>query len=555
MDTPKISFYSLITRFYKLIKKSRVFFLVVLLSLPGVFPLLKSGFFPTQDGDNLLIRFADFNRSILDFLFPPRWAGYLNHTFGYPVLIFLYPGLLYIWEGIHSLGFGLLTSVKISLFFSIFASGIFMYLFVKEVFGKWPALISGIFYIYFPYRFVDIYLRGSFGEALAFLFVPLIFWTIIKFIKSQQKKYLILGSISLATLITVHNVQALIFLPLILFFMAVMLFSQKDKKRKPLFFHFLLFLVLSLGLSCFFWLPALLERKFTVFDTIKIAGFSDYFLDIKHLFFFHKTIAELPLQIGLLHFSAGLLSLLFLAFIKNKKQKIISVFFRLSFFFSFFIMTDVSYKLCQLIKIDRFLQFPWRFLGFNAFSSSFLIALPVFLLKRKLKLVFCVFLVLAVIFNSLPYIKPLGFLYRDDNFYTTNDATTTSSNEYLPIWVKEPPTQAPAEKIEIEEGEIEVKEYKTHKRIFIVNTEQTTKVKINTLYFPGWQILVDGEKVEIDYKNNNGMLAFEVPEGEHQILARFTETPLRKMANFISLGSLFFIVIILFNRKNETIFT
>lgn len=546
MDTFKISF-------YRLIEKVGVLFLLSLVSLPGIFPLLKSGFFPTQDGDNLIIRFADFHRAILDFHFPPRWAGYLNHTYGYPVLIFLYPGLLYIWEAIHFLGFSLLTSVKIALVLSIFLSGFFTYQFVKEIFGRLPAFISAIFYIYFPYRFVNIYLRGSFGEALGFLFVPLIFWAILKFFKESKGKYLALGSLTLALLITVHNVQALIFLPAILLFMAILLVME-EKERLRLFFEFGVFLLLALGLSCFFWLPALLERKFTVFDQIEISPFFKHFLKPEELLFFKKTIGELPLQIGIFSFLTALIAFLLIWFLKERRQKIIALFFGLVFLVSLFLIVPVSYKVWQLSRIDKFLQFPWRFLGLTGFAIAFLAALPIAQIKGKFKWLLAFFLSFGVVLNCLPYAKPLGFLYRDDNFYLTNDATTTSSNEYLPIWVKKAPTKAPPEKIEAEGVEIEIQEYKTHKRSFVIKTSEATKVQINTVYFPGWQVFVDGKKVKIDYEDNNGLLVFEVLPGEHQVLAKFDETSIRKVADFITLGSLGLIILIIIKKGNEAIF-
>lgn len=533
------------------VKELVLLFLIFLVALPGIFPLIKPGFFPTQDGDNLLIRFADFHRAILDHHLPPRWAGNLNYTYGYPVLIFLYPGLLYLWEAIHVLGFSLLTSVKVSLMLSVIFSGVFMYQFVKELFGKLPALVSAIFYIYFPYRFVNLYRRGSFGEAVGLMFVPLIFWLILKMAKETKAKYLVLISLSLAALITVHNVQALIFFPFILLFMGVLLIITRQKKEK-LFLSFLLSLFLTLGLACFFWLPAFLERGFTIFDKVLVSEFFKNFLDLRYLFFFHQEADKLPLQIGLFPFLVGISSLFLWLFLKKRQQKLITLFFSLTFILSFLFMTDFSKIFWQVIRIDKFFQFPWRFLSLTGFTTSILSALPIFLLRKKWPVILALFLGIGTFLNCLPYIKPIGFLPRDDNFYLTNDATTTSSNEYLPIWVKKPPTRAPEEKIETE-AEVTIQEYKTHKRSFLVKTSEPAQVQINTVYFPGWQVKVDGQPVGIDYQNN-GLLVFEVPAGEHQVLAKFGETTVRKIADVITLASLVFAGFLFLRRRNEKFF-
>lgn len=540
MDTIKISF-------YKLAKACWPLFFFLIISLPSIRNFFNVGFFPTQDGDNLLIRFADFHRAILDFHFPPRWAGYLNHTFGYPVFIFLYPGLLYLWEGIKLLGFDLLTSVKISLIFSIFLSGFFMFLFLKEIFGKLPALLGGIFYVYNPYRFVNIYFRGSFGEALGLLFVPLIFWSIFKFFKEFKKVYLLLASLSLASLVTLHNVLALIFLPLIALFFIVLVIQGKKKKKG--FLTFFCFLSLALSLSAFFWLPAIFERKYTVFDQVAVSQFSSYFLDPSRLFFFHKGWEQLPLQIGLFHFLAGCLSIFLLFFIKDKKLKIISLFASLTFFLSLFLMLNLSTFFWNFLKIEKFIQFPWRLLSLNSFASSFLVCLPLFLFNKTLKFPFFLIFSLAVFLNCRDYLKPVGFLFRDDNFYLTNDATTTSSNEYLPIWVKDTPRKAPEKKIEIKgQGTVEIKTYKTHKRIFTVKTEEPATVQVNTLYFPGWNLKVNGQTTKIDYIDNNGLLVFNVPKGTSEIVLNFRETPLRLISDIISFGSMVAIIFLLFKK-------
>ena len=60
------------------------------------------------------------------------------------------------------------------------------------------------------------------------------------------------------------------------------------------------------------------------------------------------------------------------------------------------------------------------------------------------------------------------------------------------------------------------------------------------MYFPGWQLFVDGQKSEIikDYPNLEGIIVAEVPKGSHLVTLEFRETPLRRAANFLTLFSM-----------------
>ncbi len=204
------------------------------------------GFFVSDDGDWMIIRLAAFHQALRSGQFPVRFLFSLNHGYGYPVLNFLYPLPFYLGEVVHLLGFGFIDSIKILFAASFVFGALFMYLFAGPV--------AAIVYTYFPYRLFDVYKRGSLGEAVTFIFIPLIFYFI-------DKKKTIFAALATAALITSHNVIALIFLPVILIY---------SRNLKMIF--------LALLLSAWFWLPALYDLQFTRAATVQISDFSKYFL-------------------------------------------------------------------------------------------------------------------------------------------------------------------------------------------------------------------------------------------------------------------------------------
>jgi hypothetical protein len=64
-------------------------------------------------------------------------------------------------------------------------------------------------------------------------------------------------------------------------------------------------------------------------------------------------------------------------------------------------------------------------------------------------------------------------------------------------------------------------------------------VRINLAYFPAWNIYINGEKTE--FKNDRRGLVLYLPQGKNIVEARFIETPIEKLADFLSLLGIFLI--------------
>src|SRR5690348_11373513 len=107
-------------------KKSTLFFtiLVCVLIIPAIFSLFHGGFFQTDDGTWMVIRFSAFYEALRSGQFPVRFLPRLNFGYGYPVADFLYPLFMYIGLPIHVVGFGFVNTIKIIFGLSVVTSGI-----------------------------------------------------------------------------------------------------------------------------------------------------------------------------------------------------------------------------------------------------------------------------------------------------------------------------------------------------------------------------------------------------------------------------------------------
>lgn len=521
-------------------KKILIFLVLIFaVSLPLCFPLFKQGYFPTHDGEWAVVRLGAMHRALIDREFPVRWAGNQNYGFGYPLFEFTYPFPYYFAEIFNLAKLGLVNSIKIVFALSVFVSAVSMFVLSRELFGNLGGLISSLFYIYAPYRIVNLYVRGSIGESLSLAIFPILFYLLLRFRKTKNLRFLVFFSLTFSTLLLTHNVTALVFFP----FLALFAFILFLKEKKPAKFYVLgSFLIGGLA-SSFFLVPLLLEKNLIILSRVKLADISEHFVPLDKLinsawgFGAYGTPDSFSPQVGLIHFLAFAFSLfVILKFTKNKFIRNLNFFFVFSFLILIFLMQPLSLPFWQNVPLFSDVDFPWRLLTPLIFFLS--IPLGSLAFNKKTLSVGLILSLLAIYF-ILPKANPKNYIQTPDSYYFTNEATTTSADELMPLWVKEKP-KARKEKIEVLKGDLSFQLIKSNsiETKFKTSAADNNTLQLNTIYYPGWKVSLDGKDTKINYENKTGVMRFEIPKGEHLIDARFTETPLRIISDLISLFSL-----------------
>lgn len=528
--------------------------ILLLLTLPSLGPLLAPGLFLTQDGNNLLIRFAQFHLALRDGQIPPRWAPTLNQGYGYPVLIFYYPGSYIASEVFHLVGFSLINSFKLVAGLTVILSGLFMFFWQLDLWrSKLLAVTSAFLYIWVPYRFIDLYVRGNVAESLVFVFLPLLFWSV----KLEGLISLVVGGLSFGAIILSHNSIAIVTLP---FFLAFIFWSGFFTKKPRKIFFDLGSVLIGLALSAFFWIPAIFEKGLTKLDEIVITNFFDHFLSIQQIL--HSKVGSA----GSMSFEAGLglLTVFLLALIfgfrsrKNLtvRQKSYLGFFWVAFAVSTFLTTPYSRSVWQFMKVYNLVQFPWRLLFFSTFFGASLSSLVLLLIKSdRVRLGVAMFLMGISFLTSYRFVRVLPERKTDDGFFLTSPATTLNDNEVSPKWMVKQPNKYAYEKIS-PGGSIKVESslIKSNYYLFEIGAKSQSILTVNTLYFPGWLVKVDGKNQTISYDNDYGLIQFPVEPGKHRIEVSFRETALRMFSDYISVVSALFLVIltVIYIRKVKT---
>ncbi|MBI2613533.1 MAG: hypothetical protein HYW62_02080 [Candidatus Levybacteria bacterium] len=521
--------------------------LIVLISVVPLMDLLKPGLPLTHDGQDHVARIANFYQNLLEGNIIPRWAGNLNWGYGHPILEFLYPLPSYFASLFHFVGFTLVDSVKLVFGVSFVLSGLAMYLFVKELLNdKKAALLASLLYIIAPYRFVDLYVRGAIGEHVAFIFPPLVFYFLCKLSKGYSSRYLIGGAISLAGLNLAHNAISLMFLPLMFIFIFYLFFYCSNKKYFIL--NTLYVMLLGFGLSAFFWIPAFMEGKYTLRDVVTSGGeylvsfvpWKDFFISEWN----YGGTLTLSKQIGLAHWIGVLVSIVgtYYLYINKNKLWIISSFTLLAFWTTLFLMTSSSNFIWQSITTLQKFQFPWRFLSLTVFLSALLASIAFHIGPNKLKKILLLILVVGLLIVNKDYWHVNDFLQKEGNFYTGIYESTTDTGESAPIWSVRFMEKRPKFKMEVISGNAKIKgiERKVTLHSYEVIALEKSRILENTLYFPGWIILVDGKNTNIQFQdpNHRGLMTFYLDKGKHKIEIVYKETRVRQVSNIISLVSL-----------------
>jgi hypothetical protein len=385
--------------------------------------------------------------------------------------------------------------------------------------------------------------RGSLGEVWVYAFASLVFWGVLKIIKGSYLGGFLLTALATGLLIVSHNSISLSFFVLTVWFILIFGHSYRDR------FLSFLSLLLGLALSSFYWLVALLERKYTYGDLFMKDLFREHFPSLKQLFLPNITndpsgqVKDIAVQIGLFLLLAlffGLFLWLQKKLIKDEKRMIV---FAVSVLAAvLFLMQPVSIPLWERFSLLRQFQFSWRLLALLNFS----LALTGFALLKvfKGKIFFWLLSFLIIISSYFYWFPKEGFEKVNENDFWNYPKSTTYFGEADTIWAAHLPENYPVYRVEVVggQGEIENLRIENGQQVFEIKAETDIHVLSNTLYFPGWRLFVDGKQKPIQFQDQSyrGLITFSLDPGDHLIKIEFTRTKIRILTELISFASFAF---------------
>lgn len=206
---------------------------------------------------------------------PGRWLEGFSHGWGYPLYHYTGPlpytlgGLLYLG------GFEIHTALNICWWLAYAGSGFAMFWAMRRIFGGWGALLATTCYLFAPYHLVDTFVRTNLVETTAFVFPPLIVYGLWK-LRYNRLRGILVGAVGIGLIPLTHILSTyLIGLALIVFSVTyVALLPLREKL--PFIRDAACMAALGLGLSAFFWVPAVADVPAVKGFDAMVEGFYSY---------------------------------------------------------------------------------------------------------------------------------------------------------------------------------------------------------------------------------------------------------------------------------------
>lgn len=544
---------------------------ILVLSLLVVWPLFLPGYFSHQD-DLQVMRIFEMRKCFNDFQLPCRWVPDMGYGFGFPLFNY-YSVLPYYIGALLSFLVGFIAAAKILFFIPLVLGGVSMYFLAKELFGKMPAFVSGVLFLFAPYRALDAYVRGDVTESWAIAIVPLVFLFALKLTRKKSLGNILLLALSFGAFLLSHNIMVLFFTPILLVW--IIYFILIEKKHSS-FLSLGAGLHLGLGLSAFFIFPAFLEKGLV--QTENLTRFElDYranFVEVDKLFFSRfwgygasGSHLGLSVQVGWPHWwIVALVTLVlfggvFAKWLKLSREQLSLGALLVVIFLGGVFMTHIrSAFIWEKITILRYAQFPWRFLSVAIFSSSLLGGFLVSVLKRKIKELTVVVIILLTLILNWSFFRPQGFYIGLTDQQKLSGALWTEQQraailDYLPKTAGEPKEAAPDYPLLVS-GAATFSDYKNFTNHFQFSTlvAKPSVVLIPIFQFPNWMVKSNGEKIPATHDNIVGRISINLTPGVYQINGKLEDTPIRTLSNVVSFLSMGLFLIILAYGKIRKIF-
>ena len=521
--------------------------LAVLTLLAGL-PLFQFKEMSGHDSNAYVPRFVEFYEGLKGGAIVPRWAPDLAWGYGEPTFSFNPPLLYYIGSFYHALGFTFIASENLSAFTLLFLAGFGMYLLASDFFGRHGGLVAATAYVYAPFVLVRLYVNHSLADFAAFAFLPFAFWGLHGAVEKNSTTRWAIATLAIAALILSSTSVTVITFPALVACVLWVAWCERSVRGLA---RGAWSLLLAGGLAAFLWAPGLLEAD-AVHITRREHRFNlhDHFLNLTQLIHSDWGYGLSPhgysFELGAVQLVLGVTVLVLFRRIWriSRRAGVILAAFSVFTGVAIFMTTSASAPIWDHVSLLRPMQFPWRFLSLVALTTSFACGAPFLFLRgdrERYAVPLMVVLIAAVFLLNFRHANPSGFEAVTDATYSpaniTGKGLPATERELEPIDVQVyPPTPRTAPmSVLTGRATIEVTGKTPTDRKFRVRVDERALLRMNTFYFPGWTLYVDGTQQPIAHTNQNGLMDFSLGQGTHAVRFVFLSTPTRSWSTRVSI--------------------
>lgn len=528
----------------------------------------------THDGENHLVRFANYYLAFKEGQLPPRFGPYLYNQYGYPVFNFQYPLANILSLPLRALDVSYILIFKLQVLLALSMGAIGLIAWLRQLTQRTAAIgFALLTYLSTPYLINLIYFRGNIGELWIYGLLPWILFSLL----SRYKRFSLTHAAFIlvwSAVLLAHNIGSLLVVGVALLWQAYFTIVQK-KQAKQRWLNWLWLLIPALGLSLWFWLPALAEMRYTVLsEASNQFDFALHFPTLEQLLFSPVQFGfSYPGGVDSLSFSIGAVTiwslLLMAAFGLSRCINLIRIPLKNTAVIVFFLIIAVVLVILQLAWTEpiwtllpflRFIQFPWRL---SLLLSVLMLPIvgwlwvkPSWLLKSVLLLALSVQLTIA--WRALPVD---WFTKQNIDFEASAITTSTQGENRARDFVYDITQQRnnTPSVLSSEPYTSDVDLWLGSRRRYTISLTQPSIVIEPTMQFPGWVTTVSqieaGNKLQspviVDYINSTeiaGRIAYELKAGTYAVNTTFRQHTLpRYIGNglFVITGTVLLVLFII----------
>jgi hypothetical protein len=504
-----------------------------------------------------VLRTAQIDRGLRTAQFPVRWTPDMASGYGQPLFLYYSPGPYYLAEAFHLLGFRFVSAVKMAYLAGFLLAAGFSYLLGRDLWGAGAGWALAALYTYAPYHLVDVYVRSSLGESLAFAWPPLVLWGAWRFARDGRAGGWFASAAGIAALPLTHNIAALLLFPLLSLFIALLGAAPEIRARR---WGLAGILAAGLGAAAWFWLPALAELGDLPGEfTSNQFHFSQHFALPWQLLSrdWGFDLVEHPGDPGGMSMQVGWIQLaaVVAAFALAWRARAAALPARRWLLLALaaapacaLMMLPASRPIWDAVPSLALVQLPWRFLlPLAAMTSLAGAAVPRLAPGARGHAVAAAILVGAAVLASLPYCQaryrpaPADAAFDRAGFLTLPHpySTTSLQMEYLPRGVRRLPDR-PATELFLAPPGCAFDQVRLGSDRHFLDAVCTAPgvVSFRQFAFPGWTVWVDKREVPFMVDPEEGTLSFAIPEGAHRVKVALRDTPVRRGATLLSLATI-----------------
>jgi hypothetical protein len=539
--------------------------LVLAFSLFAVLPLAGPDyFFGAHDAPHTVFFLTEFDAAIRDGVWYPGWATDQALGYGYPTFVFYPPLAYYVAEGFHLLGVAKVAAVKWTWALATMGAGLAMYAYARHVLGRKRGVLAAVVYIYVPYHLADIYVRAALAEYASFVWMPLALLAFHRLVEKVTLPRLGCAGLAYGALLLTHNVTGLAFTPFlalyVLFRLALEPGSGKERWTKTA--AALGGAILAFGIAATLLLPGFFERRYINQEqwVRETYNYSDHFVQPAHLLSGTWGYAPgTPGTEGAMSFQLGAVPLILsmvamvAAFRRRSGERALNLAFAAALILLLFLMLPISAPLWELLPIASLVQFPWRLLALAALVLAVLSGLSIRMpdsggLDGRM-LILALAAVLGSFAYTLPQYTPTP-QHVEEPLLSIEFELDYTDMRGMTAWTKEMPETSPlveqyltgtdliTAEVLSPSADLEMIRAGGASDEVRVQSSNGTALRFYTYYFPGWRVYIDGERLPdeaLRAETVYGLITVDIPPGEHEVLLRWGDTPLRLAGKALTL--------------------